>query len=126
MHLERQTLKLWDRVGLLEFTCLFTSHKKIIIHRQKMQCKVLCLQKKSLNAFLVQSPCVYNHSVNVYTVDSTRGHVKGEHLFSKKLCVTKGQAEWPGRRPPWLLIQIGIDQAAGRATEVMFKLRSSN
>lgn len=48
----------------------------MIEDRQTMQCKLLCLQKKtknikSLNAFLDQSACVYNHSVNVYTVDST-------------------------------------------------------
>lgn len=38
-----------------------------------MQITSLAKKKKSLNAFLVQSPCAYNHSVNVYTVDSTRG-----------------------------------------------------
>lgn len=87
-----------------------------------MQITSLAKKKKSLNAFLVQSPCAYNHSVNVYTVDSTRGGCEWRTLVQQNaVCDQRA-----GGRPPWLLMQIGIDQAAGRAAEVMFKLRSSN
>lgn len=65
-------------VGLVEITSLFAT--KNVMMPSKCKNKLLSLQKKCLNAFFVQLPCVCvcNHSVHVDTVDSTGEGEKGE------------------------------------------------
>lgn len=66
----------------------------------------------------------------MFIPSTARGRSRG--LWMEKTCSAK-RCVWPKVRRNgqsdgqlWLLMQISIDRAAGRAAEVMFKLRSSN